>query len=332
MAGKPKQQLREASPTDPGIPLWHWNYLIGQVSATDTIPEGPPTPDRTWIRLVEMDEAVGPEESSEFRDRTATVLYWDFDQFKWRRTDPAHVITIVTDPWRHLVIHAGERLLVWFHRQSGKHIPMNPPTFRHAVTSADKSNQYPDPGDFPNVYPIGHVKSSFPIPSGSNFTTTPVHTLLSSLTKNPPQPPHGGTFVGDVTGWVFNLAGGGGDGENYIPEGTPIPTWFHNGQWWTYWVGSFEESSSASLEGLSSSSSSSSSSISSSSVSTESSTSSVSTGESSLSVTSSSSIICQPVVQHAGINWPALPGYDATKKQALIHVRGCWEWQTIEPC
>ena len=266
-----------------------------------------------------MDEAVGPEESSEFRDRTATVLYWDFDLFMWRRTDPAHIITIVTDPWQHLVIHAGQRLLVWFHRQSGKHIPINPPTFRHAVTSADHANQYPDPEDFPNVYPIGHVKSSFPIPSGSSFSTTPLHTVLSSLPTHLPDPPHGGNLIpGDVTGWVFNLAGAGDD--TYIPEGTVIPTWFHNGQWWTYWLGTFDESSSSST----------------SSVSTESSTSSLSTVSdssiSSHSVTSTSSIICEQVLPHSGINWPTLPGYDATKKQALIHDAGCWEWQTIKVC
>lgn len=251
--GSPRKKWPQFTPANKKIPLGLWNDLLRTVEGLDGLhsPEGyrsreiqaPAAPPHTIMRLVELDEAIGPDESSEFRDRRGTVMYWDSSNLLWKRTDPAQQISVITDGFEHLVQDEGQRLAVWYHAQSGKYLPVNPNTMRQVKTCKDKGGYYPVREDCPNVYPIVHITSSYPLPPVGDFLVTPTHTEMSSISRLSPDTPHGGKAEGeDVTGYVFNLATGenGGDGDSYIPEGNVVPAWFHNGQWWTYWIGEDE--------------------------------------------------------------------------------------------
>jgi hypothetical protein len=244
---EPRKKWPQFTSADKKIPLGLWNDLLRTVEGLDTgsptegyasqVVKAPYPPGQTILRLVELDDAIGPDESSEFRDRRGTVLYWDSSNSTWKRTDPAHQVSVITDGFEHLVQDQGQRLVVWFHGQSGKYLPVNPNNMRQLRTCRDAGGSYPTKPDCPNVYPTEHVTSSYSLPSLGTFVVTPTHTAMTSIDRLTPEPPHGGKAGGDdVTGYVYNLAGGGDD-EGYIPEGTVVPAWFLNGQWWTYWYG-----------------------------------------------------------------------------------------------
>jgi hypothetical protein len=247
-----------------------------------------PSKSYSRIRLVRMNEVMGHfdhEDYTAYEDREGQLQWYDTSAHTIDDTGrDTQIKANVTDPWG-LVYDDNERLAVYYNEQSGKCIPLNPRTVRHAVTwyeinggSGESQDcnvgflDYPQADEYPNVYPIKFIKIEYIEQAGQQIATT------SYL--NPTSCPDA---------YVMNVAAtAGGVADVYLPIFCPLQVYSvvgRNGQpqWFTHTCCEFDESSS------SQSGSGSSSSQSQSSDSTSSGGSSLSSSESSQSASSSSS-------------------------------------------
>jgi hypothetical protein len=172
------------------------------------------------IKILQLTEAVGPEESSEFRDRAAKLVYYDTQDRAWRTDENSGLVRLVTDPYYHLPWDSGARFAAVFHEQSGKYIPLAQVTIRLVRSVDPDTGDYPEATGCPNVYPIQHVTSSYTAEPGRRV---PTHTTMESIERL------GG--VDGPHGYVMNLYEGA---DSYIPVGTVFPAFMINKQWWTY--------------------------------------------------------------------------------------------------
>lgn len=180
------------------------------------------------IRLVRMTENIGPDESSEFRERTGVVRFWNPVECKWKDTDPAIEVDVIATPYGHFPVPEDTIVATYFHKQSNKHIVLNPPQILHVRTVDPYTGSYPTAAS--KTYPI-----AFTITSYENELNAELDSELmdDDVNRLAPSPPHGGKSDGTTTddkyGYVYNL------GDGYIPIDTDIAAWFACGQLYTYY-------------------------------------------------------------------------------------------------
>ncbi len=198
----------------------------------------------TSLVMVRMSENIGPDESSEFRDRQGILQYWHSTQMKWKDTYPEQYVNLIAMPYGHFPVPRDSIVLCWYHRQSGKYVVINNPQIVHAKTCdpADPAQSYPTTG-LNNIYPIGFVTTSYDNNIDSGLSES---FMMDDVERLTPSPPHGGKntegdppgededfpyTVDEKYGYVCNL------GPSYIPNGTVIHCWFSYGQLYTFYGG-----------------------------------------------------------------------------------------------
>lgn len=178
------------------------------------------------FRLLRLDEPIGPDESSEFRDRSGVQRYWDPDEFKWKDTDPEIVIGIVSNPYGHTPIPTDTVVATYYHKQSGQHIVLNPPQVVHIRTVEPYTGDYPRAGESA-VYPIAYITTNYDNALGvQDLAESEI--MEDTVNRIVPSPPHGGKESSDTKyGYVYNLL------STYIPIETDLQAWFYCGQLYT---------------------------------------------------------------------------------------------------
>lgn len=249
----PRRRIGRFSPIEGGVSLSRLNRIAEAVERLDRVHGGMPftgsinasqQPAQTSLVMVRMTENIGPDESSEFRDRQGVVQRWDPSLFKWMDTYPEVYIDVVCQPFGHFPVPRDSVVLCWYSKQAGKYVVINNPQIIHAVTCepADPETPYPTTGTN-GVYPIAFVTTSF----SNNVNSSLSHSIMDDdVERLTPSPPHGGKNTegdppeeGDRTpytvdtkyGYVCNI------GPSYIPSGTVIHCWFAYGQLYTFYGG-----------------------------------------------------------------------------------------------
>jgi hypothetical protein len=97
---------------------------------------------------------------------------------------------------------------------------------RHAITVEDAEENYPEFGDYPNLYPVQWILIDYPrTPGGVDDDVT--YLDGGELTPGSPEPDN----------MVLNVYQWGNDSAlytPYIPKGSIIQCYFANGQWFTH--------------------------------------------------------------------------------------------------
>lgn len=313
-----------------------WNKLVAAVRMlTREVSDKQRFSKIKFMRLDEVMGNFGSGDESMDHDRTAIVQYYETTTRNFADTysSPETYDNVVDG--LDLIYDEDELLLCLYHEQSGKYLPVNARTVRHAQTIDD--GEYPDSSDCPNCYPIKFIKVAYPETAGA------VEPSVSFLDPDDEDP----------DAYVLNLF----DGEDsYLPAGKDI--WVYNvtDQWFTFAHDSdnlaCQSSSSSSSSESSSKSSASSVSISNmsslSSLSSSSSFSSFSSLSSLLSSQSYSSQSSISAVSDGSSQSGSLSGgcdtvlpsdittisnYNASITQVLIHSPGgCLSWMDTESC
>lgn len=204
------------------------------------------TPHPTNICMVRLTENVGPDESSEFRDRIGVVQYYNDNEYKWKDTYPEVYINIVTMPYGHFPVPVNTKVVCWYHRQSGKYVILNNPQVLHVRTVDPAEGDYPTAAS--KTYPVAYVITEYE--NEVDVTELLVDEIMDDdVERLTPSPPHGGKShdapadqseenpdaeidTQDTKyGYVYNL------GDGYIPKGTTIHAWFYCGQLYTNYQG-----------------------------------------------------------------------------------------------
>lgn len=268
------------------------------------------------IVFVRMGEVVGVLSSSDFRNRTGTVHFYNPTT---GQAEAAHEVQVVASVLWDRPIDEGDLVpCLW---QNGCLLPLTAPHVRHAITVAEDED-YPLDQNCPNVYPIKFVKLGYLEAAGYQ---EPQVELL-----NPTEEPDD---------YVCNLYKAL---DSYIPEGSIIPIYSCNGQWFTYaqtHEDLCESSSSSDSSGGSSGSSSESSSDSSSLSSSGSSSQSESSESDSSQSQSSQSQDSESSQSQSGGCDKTIPkriddidGYNPSVTQVLGHTNGCLVWMNVSSC
>lgn len=224
-----------------GVSVKRMNSMVESINRLDRIFARPgisgalvtdkvPSPEA--IRLVRMSQPMGPDESSEFRDRTGVVQYWNSTQYKWMDSkvtgveDSEKEIDVVTMPYGHVPIPENTIVATYFHKQSGKHIVLNPPQVVHIRTVEPYTGDYPAAGEG-NVYPIAYITTAYENQLGEQELSES-EIMEDTVNRIVPSPPHGGKEASDTKyGYVYNLV------DTYIPIDTDLHAWFYCGQLYT---------------------------------------------------------------------------------------------------
>lgn len=269
------------------------------------------------VYMVKMDEVLGLQSSSGFRNRTATIQILNTRTGGWEHYGGE--LDIVTSAFYDAPYDNEEMVACYMHQ--GKLVPLNYLQIRHAQTVRQRPElEYPTEDSCPNVYPFRFVRLSYLEEQGQQGVTAEY--LGQGDTELP------------FDDFVFNLYTGE---ENYLPEFTIIWVYYLNGQWFTYARGDDEDCEQRSDNSSSSSSESSASQNSSGSSSSQSqdsaSSGSSSASESSHSQESDSSMLasddCQTEIPR---DIDDIDGYDASRLQVLANNHGCLQWLNVETC
>ena len=245
----PRKNIGKFRWTDGGVSIRRLNKIAEAVERLDTLTGGhnnasgtinslkdtPPT----TLCMVRMTESVGPDESSEFRDRRGVLQWYDSEQYKWKDTYPEVYIDIVTMPYGHFPVPVNTKVVCWYHRQAGKYVILNNPQVLHVRTVDPAEGDYPTAAS--KTYPVAFVITEYE--NEVDVQELDVDEIMDDdVERLTPSPPHGGkdftaTEEGEIStedtkyGYVFNL------GDGYIPLGTTIHAWFYCGQLYTYFHG-----------------------------------------------------------------------------------------------
>lgn len=237
-----RKRIRRPKLSDGKVSVSMLNELIDSVERLDRIVSGAgfngsiaaqSRPEPTNIRLVRMSEPIGPDESSEFRDRTGVVQYWNPGLYKWTDYDPEIELQVVSMPYGHFPVPTDTIVATYYHHQSGKHVVLNPPQIHHVRTVDPYTGQYPVGGNS-KTYPVAYTVTAYENRLDEQELTED-ELFEDENNRLAPSPPHGGKSDGTTTdekyGYVFNL------GDGYIPKGTVVHAWFYCGQLYTYYGG-----------------------------------------------------------------------------------------------
>lgn len=245
-----KKKIGRFSRSEGGVSLARLNKIAEAVERLDsnfggrkfggpfnaTVAEAPVS-----MAMVRLTEDVGPDESSEFRDRQGVLQYWDPVQYKWKDTYPETYVNIVSMAYGHFPVPRDTIVLCWYSRQAGKYVIINNPQVLHVRTVDPASGEYPT-GAASKTYPIAFINTRYE----NRLDVTELEDsdfMESDVNRLTPAQPHGGKNTSgtpaqgepDTTdekyGYVYNL------GTGYIPKDTDIHAWFVCGQLYTYYVG-----------------------------------------------------------------------------------------------
>ena len=198
------------------------------------------------LEIVRLDQTLGPSQdiSTDSITRDGFVQYWD-KSVQTYLENANEKKTQITDPME-IVWDVDEMVPMFFHRQSGHYIPLNPRTTRHAITWVDVDGSYP--ARPANKYPIKFVRFEYD-DTGAKLQT-PTIVYLDSQSTAPAS--------SDPDDYVLNIQDA--TGEIFLERLSPI--WCYNvigkngqQQWYTYTCCGGDESSggsSGSSGGLSS--------------------------------------------------------------------------------